>query len=42
VAQLVQAEGLDGKSAVDVSASLADALEELHRLKRRLDASDDQ
>jgi hypothetical protein len=36
-ARLIQAEGLDSKSAADVSASLADALEELHRLKRRLD-----
>jgi hypothetical protein len=36
-ARLIQAEGLDSKSAADVAASLADALEELHRLKRRLD-----
>jgi hypothetical protein len=36
-ARLIQAHGLDSKSAADVSASLADALEELHRLKRRLD-----
>jgi hypothetical protein len=36
-ARLIQAEGLDSKSAADVSASLADALEELHRLKRSLD-----
>jgi hypothetical protein len=36
-ARLIQADGLDSKSAADVSASLADALEELHRLKRRLD-----
>jgi hypothetical protein len=36
-ARLIQAEGLDGKSAADVAASLADALEELHRLKRSLD-----
>jgi hypothetical protein len=36
-ARLIQAEGLDSKSAADVSTSLADALEELHRLKRRLD-----
>ena len=36
-ARLIQAEGLDSRSAADVSASLADALEELHRLKRRLD-----
>jgi hypothetical protein len=36
-AQLIQAEGLDIKSAADIAASLADALEELHRLQRRLD-----
>jgi hypothetical protein len=36
-ARLIQADGLDGKSAAAVSALLADALEELHRLKRRLD-----
>ena len=36
-ARLIKADGLDSKSAADVSASLADALEELHRLKRRLD-----
>ena len=36
-ARLIQAEGLDGKSAADVAASLTDALEELHRLQRRLD-----
>ena len=36
-ARLIQAEGLDSKSAADVAASLADALEELHRLQRRLD-----
>jgi hypothetical protein len=36
-ARLIQAEGLDSKSAADVAASLADALEELHRLKRSLD-----
>jgi hypothetical protein len=36
-ARLIQAEGLDTKSAADVAASLADALEELHRLERRLD-----
>jgi hypothetical protein len=35
-ARLIHAEGLDGKSAADVAASLADALEELHRLQRRL------
>jgi hypothetical protein len=36
-ARLIQAEGLDRKSAADVAASLADALKELHRLERRLD-----
>ena len=36
-ARLIQAEGLDSKSAADVAASLADALEELHRLQRSLD-----
>ena len=36
-ARLIQAEGLDSKSAADVAASLADALEELHRLQRGLD-----
>jgi hypothetical protein len=36
-ARLIQAEGLDSKSAADVAASLADALDELHRLKRGLD-----
>ena len=36
-ARLIQAEGLDRRSAADVAASLADALEELHRLQRRLD-----
>ena len=36
-ALLIQAEGLDSKSATDVAASLADALEELHRLQRSLD-----
>jgi hypothetical protein len=36
-ARLIQADGLDSQSAADVAASLADALEELHRLKRRLD-----
>jgi hypothetical protein len=38
-ARLVQVEGLDGKSAADVADSLADALEELHRLKRSLDST---
>ena len=36
-ARLIQAEGLDSKPAAHVGASLADALEELHRLQRRLD-----
>ena len=36
-ARLLQAEGLDSKSTVDVAATLADALEELHRLKRSLE-----
>jgi hypothetical protein len=36
-ARLIQADGLDSKSAADVAASLADALEELRRLKRSLD-----
>jgi predicted DNA-binding transcriptional regulator AlpA len=36
-ARLIQAEGLDSKSATDLATSLADALDELHRLKRRLD-----
>jgi hypothetical protein len=30
-ARLIQAEGLDSKSAADVAAALADALTELHR-----------
>jgi hypothetical protein len=33
-ARLIQVEGLDSKSAAEVAASLADALEELHRLQR--------
>jgi hypothetical protein len=36
-ARLIQAEGLDSTTAADVAASLADALEELHRLPRSLD-----
>jgi hypothetical protein len=36
-ARLIQADGLDSKSAADLATSLADALEELHRLKRGLD-----
>ena len=40
-ARLIQAEGLDSKSAADVAATLADALEELHRLQRSLDRRSD-
>ena len=36
-ARLIQVEGLDSKSAAEVTVSLADALEELDRLKRSLD-----
>jgi hypothetical protein len=36
-ARLIQADGLDSESAADVAASLADAVEELHRLKGSLD-----
>jgi hypothetical protein len=36
-ARLIQAEGLDCKSAAEIAASLAEALEELQRLQRRLD-----
>ena len=36
-ARLIQAEGLDSKSAADIAAALTDALEELHRLQRGLD-----
>jgi hypothetical protein len=36
-ARLIQVEALDSKSAADLATSLANALEELHRLKRRLD-----
>jgi len=35
--RLIQADGLDRKLAADVAASVADALVELHRLRRRLD-----
>jgi hypothetical protein len=35
-ARLIQAEGLNSKSAADLSDSLADALAEFHRLERRL------
>jgi hypothetical protein len=35
-ARLIEAEGLDNQAAAEVAASLADALEELHRLKRIL------
>jgi hypothetical protein len=36
-ARLIQVDWLDSQSAADVAASLADALEELHRLQRSLD-----
>jgi hypothetical protein len=36
-ARLIQTEALDSKSAADVAASLANALEELRRLRRSLD-----
>jgi hypothetical protein len=36
-ARLIQPEGLDSKSATEVAVSLADALNELQRFKRRLD-----
>jgi len=36
-ARLIQADGLDRRSTADVAASVADALEELHRLQRRPD-----
>jgi hypothetical protein len=36
-ARLIQAEGLDGKSAADLAASIADALQEFHLLQRSLD-----
>jgi hypothetical protein len=36
-ARLIQEDGLDSQSAAKVAASLADALGELHRLKRNLD-----
>jgi hypothetical protein len=36
-ARLIQTDGLDSKSAAEVAASLADALQELHRLQRSLD-----
>jgi hypothetical protein len=41
-ARLIQTEGLDSKAAAEVAASLADALEELHRPQRRphIDVSD--
>ena len=35
-ARLIQAEGLDSKSAADVAGCLTDAVENLHRLERRL------
>jgi outer membrane receptor for ferrienterochelin and colicin len=36
-ARLIEAEGLDSKSAADLVDALADALPELHRLQRSLD-----
>jgi hypothetical protein len=36
-ARLIQADGLETKAATEVAASLAGALEELHRLQRSLD-----
>jgi hypothetical protein len=36
-ARLIQAEVLDSKAAAEVAASLADALDQLHRLKRSFD-----
>jgi Putative ATPase subunit of terminase (gpP-like) len=36
-ARLIQPDGLDSKLAAEVAASLADALDELHGLQRRLD-----
>ena len=35
-ARLIQADGLDNKSAAELEARLADTLSELHRLERRL------
>jgi hypothetical protein len=35
-ARLIQADGLDNKSAAELAAGLADTLAELHRLQRRL------
>ena len=35
-ARLIQAEGLDHKSAAELAPALADTLAELHRLQRRL------
>jgi hypothetical protein len=35
--RLIQVEGLDSESAAEVAACVADALDELHRLQRRLD-----
>jgi hypothetical protein len=36
-ARLIQAQGLDSKSAAELAASLTDAIEELRRLQRSLD-----
>jgi hypothetical protein len=38
-ARLIEAKALDRRSATDIAASLANALDELHRLQRRLDRS---
>ena len=35
-ARLIQADGLDNKSAAELAARLADTLSELHRLEQRL------
>jgi hypothetical protein len=39
-ARLVQADGLESKSAADVATCRADALDELHRLQRSLSSLD--
>jgi hypothetical protein len=36
-ARLIRVDGLDSKSAADLASSLADTLEELHRLQRSID-----
>jgi hypothetical protein len=35
-ARLIQAEGLDSKSTAEIAASLANGLDERHRIERRL------